>query len=171
MSEQHIPYEATCKEVVIDNDGSRWVREGKPPCPSWAEDVPAPVDRDGNVVPLATRTLYDAAGRKFEVREISLVYSVIGEYQTWRVRRPNGLSMALDLCHLDQPDSWERLLEDLDRAASTSVNKSTCSYLTGDANMQCEKCKRYEKDRWCSQTMTADIARRIRELREADDAD
>lgn len=137
---------------------------------SWAEGVPAPVDRDGNVVPLVTRMLYDAAGRKFEVMEISLVYSVIGECQTWRVRRPNGLSMALDLCHLERPDSWERLMEDLDRAAGmVGSSKCACSYLTGDANTECSECKRYEKDRWCSQIMLDDIARRIRELREADE--
>lgn len=144
----------------------------KTDCPSWAEDVPAPVDRDGNVVPLVTRMLYDAAGRKFEVMEISLVYSVIGECQTWRVRRPNGLSMALDLCHLERPDSWEQLLKDLDRAADTNgAVRCACSYLTGDAGTECDDCESCEEGRCCTQTMTTDIARRIRELREADDAD
>ena len=139
---------------------------------SWAEGVPAPVDRDGNVVPLVTRMLYDAAGRKFEVMEISFVYSVIGECQTWRVRRPNGLSMALDLCHLERPDSWEQLLKDLDRAADTNgAFRDACYYLTGDVDTECVNCKSYKDGRWCTQTMTADIARRIRELREADDAD
>ena len=140
-------------------------------CTSWAEGVPAPVDRDGNVVPLVTRELYDETGRKFAVSEIALVNFMIDEGQTWRVKRPNGLAMMLDRCHLERPDSWEQLLKDLDKAAATPGNKSTCSYLTGDAGTQCGKCKRYKKDRWCAQTMTADIARRIRELREADDAD
>lgn len=133
---------------------------------SWAEGVPAPVDRDGNVVPLVTRMLYDAAGRKFEVMEISFVYSVIGECQTWRVRRPNGLSMALDLCHLERPDSWEQLLKDLDRAAGTyGSNTCACSYLTGGLSTECDKCKYHERDRYCAQIMVADVARRIGALR------
>lgn len=31
---------------------------------NWCEGVPAPVDADGNVVPLATRRLYDEEGRE-----------------------------------------------------------------------------------------------------------
>ncbi len=144
----------------------------KSDCPSWAEDVPAPVDRDGNVVPLTTRELYDEAGRKFEVREIALVNFMIGEGQTWRVKRPNGLAIMLDSCHLECPDSWEQLLKDLDRAADTTgVIKCACSYLTGDVDTECDDCKSYKKGRWCTQIMVEDIARRIRELREADDAD
>lgn len=144
----------------------------KTDCPSWAEGVPAPVDRDGNVVPLTTRELYDETDRKFAVSEIALVNFMIGEGQTWRVKRPNGLAMMLDRCHLERPDSWERLLKDLDRAAdATRALRCACSYLTGDVDTECGDCKSYKEGRWCTQTMTADIARRIRELREADDAD
>lgn len=139
---------------------------------SWAEGVPAPVDRDGNVVPLVTRMLYDETGRKFAVSEIALVNFMIGEGQTWRVKRPNGLAMMLDRCHLERPDSWERLLKDLDRAADTNgAFRDACYYLTGDVDTECVNCKSYQNGKWCTQTMTADIARRIRELREADDAD
>lgn len=133
---------------------------------SWAEGVPAPVDRDGNVVPLVTRELYDETGRKFAVREIALVNFMIGEGQTWRVKRPNGLAMMLDRCHLERPDSWEQLLKDLDRAADTNgAIRCACSYLTGDVDTECANCKSYKEGRWCTQTMTADIARRIGALR------
>lgn len=141
----------------------------KTDCPSWAEDVPAPVDRDGNVVPLMTRELYDETGCKFAVSEIALANFMFSEGQTWRVKRTNGLAMMLDRCHLERPDSWEQLLKDLDKAAATPGNRSTCSYLTGDAGTRCEKCKSYKRDRWCAQTMTADIARRVRALREVDE--
>lgn len=139
-------------------------------CTSWAEGVPAPVDRDGNVVPLVTRMLYDETGRKFAVREIALVNFMIGEGQTWRVKRPNGLAMMLDRCHLERPDSYEQLLKDLDRAADTTgATRGACSYLTGDANTDCDDCKSYKKGRWCTQIMVEDIARRIRELRGEDE--
>lgn len=39
---------------------------------NWYEGVPAPVDSDGNVVPLTTRRLYDGEGNEHEVREIPL---------------------------------------------------------------------------------------------------
>ena len=144
----------------------------KTDCPSWAEDVPAPVDRDGNVVPLTTRELYDETGCKFAVSEIALVNFIFNECQTWRVKRTNGLAMVLDRCHLERPDSWEQLLKDLDRAADTNgAFRDACYYLTGDVDTECVNCKSYKDGRWCTQTMTADIARRIRELREADDAD
>lgn len=139
---------------------------------SWAEGVPTPVDRDGHVVPLVTRELYDETGRKFAVKEIALVNFMIGEGQTWRVKRPNGLAMMLDRCHLERPDSWGQLLKDLDRAADTNgAVRCACSYLTGDAGTECDDCESYRECRCCTQIMTADIARRIRELREADDAD
>lgn len=142
-------------------------------CPSWAEGVPAPVDRDGNSVPLTTRRLYDKTGREFAVREIALVNFMIGEGQTWRVERPNGFAMMLDSCHLNPPDSWERLLEDLDRAADADGNsRCACSYLTGDADTECDDCRFNEDARWCVRIMAADVARRIRALREVvDDAD
>lgn len=30
VSEQHLPYRSTADVVVLDGDGSRWVREGVP---------------------------------------------------------------------------------------------------------------------------------------------
>ncbi len=142
----------------------------KTDCPSWAEDVPAPVDRDGNVVPLMTRELYDETGCKFAVSEIALVNFMFSEGQTWRVKRTNGLAMMLDRCHLERPDSWEQLLKDLDRAADMHGSVTcACSYLTGDLSTECDKCKYHEEDRYCAQIMLDDIARRIRELREADE--
>lgn len=138
----------------------------KTDCPSWAEDVPAPVDRDGNVVPLMTRELYDETGRKFAVSEIALVNFMFSEGQTWRVKRTNGLAMMLDRCHLERPDSWEQLLKDLDRAADTTgAIRCACSYLTGGASHECDKCKYHERDRGCAQIMLADVARRIGALR------
>ena len=141
-------------------------------CTSWAEGVPAPVDRDGNSVPLMTRRLYDKTGREVEVSEIALAYSMISGCLVWRVRAYGGVVLSLDCLCLDPPDSWERLLEDLDRVADTTgATRCACSYLTGDAGTECDDCGRYEKDRWCTQIMLEDVARRIRALREADNAD
>ncbi len=141
-------------------------------CTSWAEGVPAPVDRDGNSVPLMTRRLYDKTGREVEVSEIALAYSMISGCLVWRVRAYSGVVLSLDCLCLDPPDSWERLLKDLDRAADASGNsRCACSYLTGDASTECDDCRFNEDARWCVRIMAADVARRIRALREADNAD
>lgn len=134
---------------------------------AWAEGVPAPMDADGRLVPLSTETLYTNDGERVTVEE------VIFDGTWWYVRCSDTSRLRLLRLHLAQPDSWERLLEDLCRAAGTSGNNvCACSYLTGDASTECGDCKSYKKGRWCTQIMVEDIARRIRELREADeDAD
>jgi hypothetical protein len=139
-------------------------------CPSWAEGVPVPMDMDGNVVPLATRKLYDGTGREVEVREIALVDSKLDRGLVWRVKTPGGVVLVLDRLRLAHSDSLEKLLEDLDRAAGIYGSTTcACSYLTGSARTECSECKCYEKDRWCTQIMAADVARRIRALRKADE--
>ena len=70
--EQHLPYRATGDVIVLDGDGSRWVREGEAPCPSLAEGISAPVDEDGNAVLLMTMKTYDGEVYEREVREIPL---------------------------------------------------------------------------------------------------
>lgn len=129
---------------------------------SWSDNIPAPLDANGCVVPLDTKELV----YKGETRG---VYSI--RSKCWFVEFLECVGTCVSSCTL--PDSWERLLGDLDRAADTTgATRCACSYLTGDASTECYKCGRYEKGRWCSQIMTADVARRIRALREADeDAD
>ena len=142
----------------------------KSDCPSWAEGVPVPVDRDGNVVPLTTSKLYDGTGHEVEIREIALADSKLNKGLVWRIRTPGGVVLVLDRLRLAHPDSWERLLEDLDRAADASGNsRCACSYLTGDASTECDDCRFNEDARWCVRIMAADVARRIRELKEADE--
>lgn len=130
---------------------------------NWYDGVPAPVDRDGNVVPLTTRKLYDEAGRKFEVSEISLVYYVIGECQKWRVRRPNGLSMTLDLCSLECSDSLERLADDL---ARYDDNKAPCDYFGMGPDKVCDSCPARDHEIYCAKFALNDVARRVRALSE-----
>lgn len=93
-------------------------------CPSWAEGVPVPMDMDGNVVPLATRKLYDGTGSEVEVREIALVDSKLDRGLVWRVKTPGGVVLVLDRLRLAHSDSLEKLLEDLDRAAGMQCRAS-----------------------------------------------
>ena len=160
-SEQHLPYRATGDVVVLDGDGSRWVREDVFPCPSWADGVPVPADRDGNVVPLATRTLYCGDGSEVEVGEIALVDSKLSGGLVWRARTPGGVALVLDLLHLERPDSWEQLEKD--------AAKHPCEYFGKEGGREDGKCvgcpARYKV---CYAVMTIDIARRAKALAESD---
>lgn len=78
----------------------------------WYEGVPVPVDADGNVVPLATRRLYDRDDREYEVKEISLADSGLRGGPAWRVKRSDDAVVLLEFLHLERPDSWERLEDD-----------------------------------------------------------
>lgn len=131
--------------------------------PQVADNLPR--DATGKVIPFDTKRLYDRHGSQHYVSRFEYIVAT----KEWSA----GLFIPEDMfcreLYLDRPDSWEQLLKDLDKAAATPGNKSTCSYLTGDAGTRCEKCKSYKRDRWCAQTMTADIARRVRALREADE--
>lgn len=123
------------------------------------------MDANGCVVPPDTKELV----HKGEAREVyGFIYST--RLRHWFVEFGEFGGVSLGACTM--PDSWERLLKDLDRAAdATGAIRCACSYLTGGTSHECDKCKYHEKDRGCAQIMLADVARRIRELGEADDAD
>lgn len=117
-----------------------------------------PVDADGGRIPLDTKELLDAHGecRKVESYEFS-TWS-----QRWVVHFDSGPGSYADDCHLTPPDSWERLLEDLDEGANHSEYAS-CFYFW-KAECDCSLCK---ADRFsgCDQHAFKDIASRIRNLR------
>ena len=133
---------------------------------NWYDDVPAPVDRDGNVVPLATRTLYCGDGREVEAGEIALVDSKLSGGLVWRVRTPGGVALVLDLLHLATPDSWERLADDLERY---DENKVTCEYFDMTLDGTCDGCRARRCNRLsCIASALDDVARRVAALREAE---
>lgn len=69
------------------------------------------------------------------------------------------------------PDSWEKLFEDLKAVAdygdSSHLDSPTCHY-THTVGKPCDKCKFY-RSKSCISEMCADIAYRIRELRDEDE--
>ena len=127
---------------------------------NWYDGVPAPVDADGNVVPLTTRTLYDGKGREVGVGEIALVDSKLSGGLVWRVRTPGGVALVLDLLHLAPPDSWEQLEKD--------AANGPCDYF-GFATASCVKCPAYEvRFNGCNGAAALDIVRRAKALARRD---
>lgn len=128
---------------------------------SWAEGIPAPVDADGNVVPLTTKVMYTNRGQKIELREFCLLHSVLSGCFVWRAIRHVGNSvedLKLDFLHLHRPDSWERLEED--------AAKGICDYFD---HSSCLKCPGFNHaSHSCDKAKAQDIVRRAKALAERD---
>lgn len=131
---------------------------------NWYDGVLAPVDKDGNVVPLTTRRLYDVEGREHDVREIALVYSETSGGFVWRAKQSDGVVLVPALLHLDRPDSWERLADDLGRY---DENKVACEYFGMTRDGTCDGCRSHRRRGFsCIAAALDDVARRVRVLRE-----
>lgn len=130
------------------------------------EVVPlGPVDKDGHRVPLDTTSLYGPRGKHYKVK--SFVHFPLMDGWFMECAFTHDLIDVSSL-RLKAPDSWEKLLEDLDEGANRS-EYSPCFYFRKD---MCD-CSTCEADRYssCDQPAFKDIASRIRKLRGEGDAD
>ena len=131
---------------------------------AWYEGVPAPVDADGNVVPLTTRTLYDVEGHEHEVKEIILVHSEITGGFVWLAKQSDSVVLVPELLHLERPDTtdtWERLEADIE---SLSHRENICCYFGHGNDISCNVCPAEDIDKYCSAAVARDILRRARAL-------
>lgn len=134
-------------------------------------NIELPRDAEGLEIPLDTKVLYDGDGNAKEVQAFD--YSPVESM--WRVLLLGDfiLFFTSDM-YLTPPDSWEKLLEDLDNAAKGGDNAECCYMRREDIEVgeQCSGCRLYEtKDDFteCSHMAYGDIAARIRKLRSADE--
>lgn len=129
--------------------------------------VELPRDAEGREIPLDTEVLHAKDGT--EVEALGFVYTYIrGEEPFWHAKG-DGCLFYPSRMHLTPPDSWERLLEDLDRSAAKkkpSDNLPTCNYFGAN---DCSKCPASKSELLCGKELFKDIADRIRKLR-GDDA-
>lgn len=127
---------------------------------AWAEGIPAPVDADGNVVPLGTEKLYTDEGEMIRVASICL------NGRLWYVRRAYcDETYWLDELHLAQPDSWEKLEKDVRNAE----NGGACGYCGRETKSCNEACPANEDLRTpCAAIALKDVLRRAKALAERD---
>lgn len=136
-----------------------------------ATQITLPRDAEGREIPLDTKVLYDGDGNAKEVQAFD--YSPVESI--WRVLLLGDFILFLTYdMHLTPPDSWEKLLDDLDNAAKGGDN-AECCYMRRDGievGTQCPGCRLYEQVEdivsECSYLAYGDIATRIHKLRGED---
>nr|DAQ04706.1 MAG TPA: hypothetical protein [Caudoviricetes sp.] len=135
---------------------------------NWYEGVPAPVDKNGNVIPLDTGKLVDDCGDKHEIDFIG--YGL--RDSSWFVHFADDRTyVSLDNYTLAPDDSLERLADDLGRFEES---RRLCDYFGGMASEACDGCpaKHRGTASSCAFFVIHDIARRVGALREEErDAD
>lgn len=131
--------------------------------------IQLPRDAEGREIPLDTSELFIADGTKVRALRFEYMYHTSDARDAWFVyiERTPGEHMTLHACdvHLIQPDSWEKLDEDLKRAAN-STTYECCAYLGGNGT-SCASCKANDENT-CEKFVMENIADRIRKLRGED---
>lgn len=125
-------------------------------------NIELPKDAEGREIPFDTKVLYDRYGVKNNVK--SFIYVV--NTSTWRVKFTIGTSLfAVSDMHLAEPDSWEKLDEDLHAVEvcgdSPDLEDPVCAY-AHNIGKKCVECKLYAGD--CTINMCKDILDRIQKL-------
>lgn len=136
-------------------------------------NIELPKDAEGREIPLDTKTLYNEDGKCFKVNHFT--YSVVQTMPglKWGVVL---MDCRYDYCSSfyltppEPPDSWKKLLEDLDRGADADF-AFPCAYFDKSGS-DCESCIINKHTDWrtsCDRVAMSEIASRIRKLRGADE--
>lgn len=135
---------------------------------SWAEGIPAPVDADGEAVPLTTRVMYDEGGEECRIDGFRLSLDPSESSSWWAGYVVVGFDTGgyvKDL-HLRRSDSWERLEEDVARIGSADY---PCDYFNhADCGMPCYSCPAHTDAEDCTAGLARDVLRRAKALAERD---
>lgn len=131
--------------------------------------VELPKDAEGREIPLDTALLYgEVSGDEYEV----VCFNFRPSMRRWMVklkRRDDVGIYATENFTLSQPDSWEKLEEDLQRI-DTGGSGWFCMYAGYDKDDDSchSECKFFEDKTPCDRQAARDIVSRIRKLRGED---
>lgn len=122
--------------------------------------VELPKDAEGREIPLDTEVLYDKEGKRREVDW----YTFYPDKDMWDVvLADSSAHFSPRNLSLTQPDSWEKLLDDLD-AECDARHQEACAYFNRDKDEYCCTSCPGGKD-GCVLIAIRDITSRIRKLR------
>ena len=120
-----------------------------------------PKDSEGREIPLDTGTLYKANG----IAKYIYHYGYDPRDKYWFAETDEGPRNTSEFL-LSQPDSWEKLLEDLSEAGDARYYEA-CAYFHRDKDEDgCASCTGGKDG--CARIAMRDIADRIRKLRGED---
>lgn len=128
-----------------------------------------PRDAEGREIPLDTKVLYGDGGT---ARNIVYWVFTTDSYlekewrNCWRAVTDAGRKLDPGLMYLTEPDSWEKLEEDLGKIANHQT-EVVCPYYDREIK-DCEGCKLEGYDCSCSHAFLKDVMARIRKLRGED---
>lgn len=131
--------------------------------------IQLPKDADGREIPLDTKVLYGSGGTARNI--VYWVYTVDSDLEKewgncWRAVTDAGRKLDAELMYLTEPDSWEKLEEDLGKIANHQT-EVVCPYYDREIK-DCEGCKLEGYDCSCSHAFLKDVMARIRKLRGED---
>lgn len=134
--------------------------------------VELPKDAEGREIPLDTVVLFNVHGDAYNITGWTfctdfLTYSEWAN--SWRAFTEHGITLEPEKMYLTPPDSWEKLLNDLDRATDKGYSLY-CTYF-GKKGADCASCRAQahkEQVSRCSTAALCDISSRIRKLRGED---
>lgn len=125
---------------------------------NWCDNVLAPVDSNGRVVPLDTRELV-YRGETHEVYGFSFDYNARHGRRNWSAVFENNDVIRLNACTM--PDSWEMLEEDTKNAESGG----SCGYFGREDKPCNESCPGFKGlTTPCSAIALEDAVRRAKAL-------
>lgn len=128
--------------------------------------IKLPKDAEGREIPLDTECLYTYKGEKQDV----LSFTYCRREDIWEIETDMRTVNSIYL-YLTEPDSWEKLEEDLNRAAKRDDVTSQCRYF--NTTNKCVNCPIHNDFGGCThkdERAFGDILNRIRKLRGEDDA-
>ena len=125
-------------------------------------NIELPKDAEGREIPLDTKRLYNADGVPVSIR----AFRYNPNECFWRVESLDGLvTQKTTELRLTNPDSWEKLEEDLEKCIESD---DSCLYYSESGI--CAKCTRPDNDGCgCRAVVFSDIKKRICKLRGEDE--
>lgn len=132
-----------------------------------ATQITLPKDAEGREVPLDTEMLYDEYGEQRRIAKFIYHHDSETDAAGWTVEYDTGIERFVSLLYITQPDSWEKLEEDLARAITAD---NVCVYANKGGS--CENCVLRDPNtlhlHFCSTNAFRHIRKRILKLRGED---